>query len=159
MRKLSREPQALLKVSCWLASVRAGLGQHPTPSSYLLLAFSLHPCHSLFPLGSQASFSRTKGLAAVQGRITHQSPPAPAPPSLLGEFPSRLAIWAPGEQRKLGSRASLFLPILRSCSRGLLVTCKVGHVPWERREGTGWLYPPHSPHGRAACVVNGFHSI
>ena len=34
MRKLSRAPQALLKVSCWLASVRAGTAPH----SQLLLA-------------------------------------------------------------------------------------------------------------------------
>lgn len=109
----------------------SGLGQHPTSSAYLLLAFSLHSCHSLFPLGSQASFSRTKGLAAIQGRITHQSPP----PSLLREFPSRLASGPQVNRSSLVPGPLSCSSILRSCSRSLLLTCRVGHVPWERGEG------------------------
>lgn len=136
MRKLSRAPQALLKVSCWLASVRAGTAPH----SQLLLTpgFFSASLSSSLPLGSQASFSRTKSLAAVQGRIMHQSPPTQSPWGVSFQA----CISAPGEQRKLGSRASfLFLPILRSCSRDLLVTCKVGHMPWERREGDRVVVP------------------
>lgn len=44
-----------------------------------------------------------------------------------------------------GPLSCLFLLILRSYSRGLLVTCKVGHLPWEHREGDRAVLPSAQP--------------
>lgn len=44
-----------------------------------------------------------------------------------------------------GPLSCLFLFILRSYSRGLLVTCKVGHLPWEHREGDRAVLPSAQP--------------
>lgn len=129
----ARGPQALLKVS-WLASGSAGMAHHPRPYAWLCLC----TCHSLSPGPASLILSSTKGLAAVQGRITHQSPPPPPPGASF-----QACIWAPSEQRELDARASflLFPPHLQELLKG---PTKLAACPRNGRS-LGCFYPARSP--------------
>lgn len=119
----------------------SGLGQHPTPSSYLPWLFLCILVIVPFPWDR-----RPPSPGQKPGCCPRQDNASITPhPVSLGSFLPGLHLGPRRTEEAWFQGLFLVPPHLEGAAPGaFLATCKFGHMPWERREGDRAVVPLHS---------------